>query len=113
MKIELLYLDGCPSWRVAESLLREVLAEAKMSNRIEMIEIRTETDAQHCNFPGSSTIRFDGVDPFEQGEVMYGLECRVYRTPDGLRGWPTKEMLREAVNNVARLQGDLLQVHPA
>ena len=113
MKIELLYLDGCPSYRMAEDWLREVLAEANVSDPIRMIEIKTETDAQYWKFPGSPTIRFDGVDPFAQGEAMYGLECRVYRTPAGLRGWPTKDMLREAVNNVARLQGDMLEVHPA
>ena len=108
MKIELLYLAGCPTYRVAEDLLREVLAAAKMPDRIELIEIKTETDAQHWKFPGSPTFRFDGIDPFAQDEAIYGLECRVYRTPAGLRGWPTKEMLREAVNNVARLQGGLL-----
>ncbi len=113
MKIELLYFEGCPSYRVAEDLLREVLAEAHVSDPIRMIEIKTEADAQRWNFLGSPTIRFDGVDPFEQGEAQYGLECRVYLTPAGLRGWPTKDMLREAVNNVERLQGDMLQVHPA
>ena len=113
MKIELLYIDGCPSYHVAEDLLREVLAEAKLSGRIETIEIKTDTDAQRWKFPGSPTIRFDGVDPFEQGEAQYGLECRVYPTPAGLRGWPTKDMLREAVNNATRLRGDMLQMHPA
>ena len=113
MKIELFYIDGCPSYHMAEDLLREVLAEAKISGRIELIEIKTETDAQRWKFPGSPTIRFDGVDPFAQDTAIYGLECRIYLTPAGLRGWPTKDMLREAVNNVARLQGDPLQVHPA
>ena len=103
MKIELLYFEGCPSYRVAQDLLHDVLAEAKISDQIELIEIKTETDAQHWQFPGSPTLRFDGVDPFAQNEAIYGLECRVYRTPDGLRGWPTKDMLREAVNKVARL----------
>jgi hypothetical protein len=102
MKIELLYFEGCPSYRVAKDWLREVLAEANMSDPIRMIEIKTETDARHWKFPGSPTIRFDGVDPFVQGEASYGLECRVYLTPEGLRGWPTKHMLREAVNPVAR-----------
>ena len=113
MKIELLYFEGCPSYRMAEQLLRETLAEAGHTEPIEMIAIATEADAQHWKFPGSPTVRFDGVDPFAHGEAIYGLECRVYRTPAGLRGWPTKEMLREAVNKVARLQGDLLQVHSA
>ncbi len=103
MKIELLYFDGCPSYRVTEDLLREVLAEAHVSDPIEAIEIKTETDAQHWRFFGSPTVRFDGIDPFEQGEAQYGLECRVYRTPEGLRGWPTKEMLRAALS---RWQGN-------
>ncbi len=102
MKIELLYFEGCPSYRVAEGWLREALAKANVSDPITMIEIKTEADAQHWKFPGSPTIRFDGVDPFEQGEAQYGLECRVYLTPEGLRGWPTKEMLRAALNKVAR-----------
>ncbi len=102
MQIELLYLEGCPSYRVAEDGLREVLAETNVSDPISLIEITTETDAHHWKFPGSPTIRFDGIDPFEEGEGQYGLECRVYLTPDGLRGWPTKEMLRTALNNVTR-----------
>ncbi len=97
LKIELLYFEGCPSYRVAEDLLREVLAEANVSDPIKLIEIKTETDAQQWKFPGSPTIRFDGVDPFAHGEASYGLECRVYLTPDGLRGWPTKSMLRKAL----------------
>ena len=100
MKIELLYFEGCPSYRIAEDQLREVLAEAQVSDPIEMIDIETETDAQKWRFLGSPTIRFDGVDPFEHGETDYGMECRVYLTPDGLRGWPTKDMLRAAVKDV-------------
>ena len=100
MKIELLYMDGCPSYRVAEDMLREVLAEAKISDPITLIEIKAETDAQHWKFPGSPTIRFDGVDPFKQGSGEYGLECRVFVTPNGLQGWPTKAMLRRVIKNM-------------
>ena len=102
MKIELLYFEDCPSYRVAEDWLREVLAEVNIAEPIEMIEIKTETDAEHWKFLGSPTIRLDGVDPFEQGEADYGLQCRVYLTPAGLCGWPTKEMLRRAVEDVTR-----------
>ncbi len=102
MKIELLYFDGCPSYRVAADWLREILTEANVPDPIEAIEIKTETDAQHWRFLGSPTIRFNGVDPFVQGEEQYGLECRVYLTSDGLRGWPTKEMLRAALNNLMK-----------
>lgn len=102
MKIELLYFEDCPSYRVAQDGLREVLAEANVIEPIQLVEIKTEADAKHWKFLGSPTIRFEGVDPFAQGEAIYGLECRVYVTPDGLRGWPTKDMLRLALNNVMR-----------
>ena len=87
---------------MAADNVREVLAEAHIGDPITLIEIETEADAQHWKFLGSPTIRFEGVDPFVQGEEQYGLECRVYLTPDGLRGWPTKEMLRTALNNLVK-----------
>jgi hypothetical protein len=99
MKIELLYFDGCPSYQTADRLLREALAEENHSATIEMIKIETEADAQRWKFVGSPTIRLDGVDPFPRDETNYGLECRVYVTPDGYRGWPTKAMLRDALNS--------------
>jgi hypothetical protein len=102
MKIELLYFAGCPSYRPTEDSLREVLVEANVFYPIEMIAMTTEADAQQWKFLGSPTIRFDGVDPFAHGETDYGLECRVYLTPAGLRGWPTKDMLRVALNDAAR-----------
>ena len=102
MKIELLYFEGCPSYHVAEDWLREVIAEANVTEPIEMIEIKTEADAQHWKFLGSPTIRFDEVDPFAQGEADYGLQCRVYLTPAGLCGWPTKDMLHAALDNVTK-----------
>ncbi len=113
MKIELLYFEGCPSYRVAGDRLREALVEANVTDPITLIEIKTEADAQHWKFPGSPTIRFDGVDPFAHGEATYGLKCRIYPTSEGLRGWPTKEMLLTALNDMMKYQGDRLLVHPA
>jgi hypothetical protein len=86
------------------------LTEAQVPDPIRLIDIRTEADAQRWRFLGSPTIRFDEVDPFAQGEANYGLECRVYLTPDGLRGWPTKDMLRTALNNLTKQQGDRLRL---
>ncbi len=102
MKIDLLYFEDCPSYRVAEQYLHETLAELDLSESIEMIAITNETDAQRRRFAGSPTIRFDDVDPFLQGEGDYGLECRVFQTPEGLRGWPTKAMLREALTRISK-----------
>ena len=99
MKIELLYFDDCPSYRTAQRLLSEALAEEGLSGEIEMIAIKDDADAQRWKFAGSPTIRLDGVDPFPRDETNYGLECRIYVTPAGYQGWPTKAMLRAALNS--------------
>lgn len=101
MKIEFLYFDDCPSYQTAEKLLREVLAEENQSAEIEKIRIETKADALRWSFVGSPTIRLNGIDPFMEDEIDYGLECRVFYTSDGLRGWPTKEMLRTALRDLA------------
>ncbi len=40
-----------------------------------------------------TTVLVDGVDPFADASAPVGLSCRVFRTPDGLRGAPTVEQL--------------------
>ncbi|HZY44455.1 MAG TPA: hypothetical protein VFF70_06875 [Anaerolineae bacterium] len=97
MKIELLYFEDCPSFKTAAVLLSEALSAAGRSDPIELIEIKDEADVQRWKFIGSPTIRFGGIDPFDQGTSNFGLECRVFNTPEGLIGWPTKQMLIDAI----------------
>ncbi|HEY4691394.1 MAG TPA: thioredoxin family protein [Anaerolineae bacterium] len=97
MRVELLYFDGCPSYQTAERLLREVIGEEDISAEIVRIRVADETEAQRLKFSGSPTICIDGVDPFARGEAHYGLECRVFVTPEGLKGWPTKAMLKDVL----------------
>jgi hypothetical protein len=104
MKIELLYFDDCPAYRTSRQLLSEVLAEEHLSAKIEMIEIKNDADARRWKFAGSPTIRLDGVDPFPQAGTNYGLACRVYVTPAGYRGWPTKAMLKSALHRALESQ---------
>jgi len=102
MNVQLLYFNDCPSYQMAEKLLREVLSAEGRSDPIEMIEIKDEADVRRWKFIGSPTIRIDGIDPFDQGTSNIGMECRVFNTPDGLRGWPTKSMLVEALQGITR-----------
>ena len=102
MKIELLYFDDCPSYQVALTLLQEALRAAGRSDPIETIEIKDEADVQRWRFIGSPTIRLDGIDPFDQGTSNFGMECRIYNTPDGLIGWPTRSMLDKALTQAMR-----------
>lgn len=98
MQVEVLYFDGCPTYRAAEQTLREVLAEEGIQDGVELIPVNTDEEARQLRFPGSPTIRVDGEDLFPLPDrAEYALGCRVYATPEGLKGSPTVEMLREAL----------------
>jgi ABC-2 type transport system permease protein len=100
MQIELLYFDGCPTYRDAEETLRRVLADEGVEAEVELVEVKSDEEARRLGFPGSPTVRVDGRDPFpvpEGGER--GLACRVYTTPEGMKGAPTAAMIREALGS--------------
>ena len=98
MKVEILYFEGCPTHTVAEQILREVMAEEGIPGEIDLIAVNTNEEAHRLRFPGSPTIRLDGRDLFPAAEHEgYGLGCRVYSTPKGLKGSPTAQMFREAL----------------
>lgn len=97
MKIELLIVDGCPSWQEALSNLRAVLGD---SQPIDLICIETPEQARAKQFAGSPSIHIDGRDLFPVAGEAHALACRVYHTPDGLRGAPTVSMIRAALSEI-------------
>ena len=100
MKIELLYFDGCPSWSNAYDSLVESLRKLEISAEIALIAVETEQGAIEYKFTGSPTIRVDGADLFPTGQTDFSLGCRVYLTPEGLKGWPTKGMIIEKLASI-------------
>lgn len=99
-KIMLLYWEGCPSHPGARRLLDEVLAEKELVVAVEEIEVLTDEDAVRLEFPGSPTIKVNGVDVDPEGAAHMGvaLTCRLYRLEDGRPSpLPSKEMLRRAL----------------
>lgn len=90
MKVELLYFDGCPNWKVADERLAHA---ARLVSRgdltVQRRRVDTEQEAVALGFTGSPTIVIDGQDPFATGSEQVGLACRVYATPHGLSGSPT------------------------
>ena len=98
-KIEFLYWEDCPSHPEARKRLREVMAEMGVEAEVEEIEVLTDEDAQRLQFPGSPTIRIDGVDVDPAGASQMGtaLTCRVYHLEDGrFSPVPSKDMIRQA-----------------
>ncbi len=98
MKIELLYFDECPTYKPAHQALKQALLEEDIEAQIRLIAVNTNEEAQRIQFPGSPTIRVNGRDLFQTEERQdWGLGCRMYTTPEGLRGTPTKAIVREAL----------------
>ncbi len=95
MKVELLYFEDCPNWRVADSRLRSVAEPLGLV--VEHRLITTPEQAETAGFRGSPTILIDGVDPFARGDEPFGLACRVFETPEGPAGSPTLDQLRAAL----------------
>ena len=110
MKVEILYFDGCSTYKATEKTLREVIAEEGMDAEIKLVALNTDEEAQRVRFPGSPTIRVEGEDLFPiPDRAEYALGCRMYATPKGLRGSPTAEMLSEALKNFGEC--DTCDVH--
>ncbi|MDF1501112.1 MAG: hypothetical protein P1P76_11650 [Anaerolineales bacterium] len=92
-QFDILYFDDCPSWQTAAGLLEEVIEMLDLAAGIDLLRVETDEEAQEQRFVGSPSIRLDGKDLFPVDHENYALGCRVYQTPEGMRGWPTEEML--------------------
>jgi hypothetical protein len=99
MHIELLYVDGCPNWPIAHARLEDTFWHTGFGDEpIDLIEVTTPAQATALAFPGSPTIRINGHDPFRYSDDDFSaLKARVYLTPDGPAGAPTREQLIHAI----------------
>ena len=103
MRVQVLYFGACPTYLEAERTVRTVLAEEGVEADVELVAFDTDEEARKRQFPGSPTIRVDGEDLFPVPEREdWRLGCRVYATPEGLKGSPTPEMVRAAVFSSSR-----------
>ena len=93
MVIELLWFAGCPNWQETERRLRQAVADTGVDAAVTLVEVTTPEDAERRRFRGSPTVLVDGRDPFADESAPVGLSCRVFATPDGLRGAPTVDQL--------------------
>ena len=101
MKVQLLYFNGCPNWKVAEERLRHALDVLEIPAVIDRCLVETDEVAGRLRFAGSPSILLNGRDPFRSASSRFGLTCRVYDTPDGPEGAPTLIQLVEAVKKAA------------
>jgi hypothetical protein len=105
MKIQLQFFEGCPSWQMGFKNLKTALQMEQLDLSVELVRIKDDSDAARLKFLGSPSFRVNGQDLWPEERDTYGLSCRVYITSEGMKGWPTVEMLRERLRAA---RGDLL-----
>lgn len=111
MKVEVLFIAGCPHHKAAAELAREALRLEGLAMVVEEIEIRTKENAEAWKFLGSPTIRVNGLDVEQEarGVRHFGLGCRSYRENGHASGLPTMELIRLALqeNSIATVPFEL------
>lgn len=95
MRIEILYVPGCPNYQPAFEMLRAVVASEAVQDEIHCVSVSTEAQAKELLFSGSPTIRVNGKDVELDKTSAPGLACRLYPSRSGV---PSEEMLRRAVS---------------
>jgi len=97
MRIEVLYVPGCPNYQPTRERVERVLASEAVLEQVHSVPVRTE--AISLGFPGSPTVRVNGRDVEPNALIVPGLACRLYA--NGL-GVPSEEIVRAAISEAKR-----------
>jgi hypothetical protein len=73
MKIQVLMSPGCGHGERALELVADVVRQSAQGAQIETTVVATAADAERLSFPGSPTIRVNGVDIDPQPPANVGL----------------------------------------
>jgi hypothetical protein len=99
MTVEVLYVQGCPNLKPALQQLKCILSEEGVDSPIVELQVEDQRTAQTLNFPGSPTIRINGMDieATLRRDAPAGLSCRTYLVEGRPVGTPGVDMIRAAV----------------
>ncbi len=72
--------------------------EEKITAAVVEIPVADQITAERLGFPGSPTVRIDGIDVDEPGAPQTGsLSCRTYAAEGRRQGVPPVELIRRAI----------------
>lgn len=94
VRIDLLFVEGCPNRDLARRNIDAALARAALVDVVvHERQVDTEEVARTLGMGGSPTILVDGRDPFAEPGTVASLSCRLYRSRDAVSGAPSAEDL--------------------
>jgi hypothetical protein len=99
VQITIQHFNDCPNWLVTTERIERAIEAAGVDAEVRLQLITTPEAAEANNFRGSPTILVNGLDPFANPDAPVGLSCRVYATPVGMAGSPTRDQLTQAITS--------------
>lgn len=101
--IEVLYTEDCPFWREVTETIEEILKESKIKAVVKRVKVSGEDEAKRLRFPGSPTVRINGVDVDPMFKETTGaIGCRVYMYQGKMYEFPPKDMIAKAVKRLIK-----------
>ena len=99
MHVEILYFPNCPSYEELVPRVRALIARVDGEVELELREVPDAEVAERVGFLGSPSVRVNGedIDPTAAKREDFGMKCRLYATPHGLRGLPPDEWVLDAL----------------
>ena len=107
MRVEILYLSGCPNYPPAVSRTRDALHQEGVTADLIEIAVNDADTAVAVGFLGSPTIRIDGqdVELSARSAQTFGLTCRTYLAGGQRAGVPPMEWICAAIRAAKIEQG--------
>lgn len=98
--VELFFFAGCPHHAAFLPHLQQLLNSHDIPSPVQLIEVTDDEQAHQTRFLGSPSLRINGVDvePGADSRASYGLQCRIYNTPDGSSGTPSDAWILSALH---------------
>jgi len=101
--VEILYTDVCPFWKDTLKTINEIIKELNITVAVKKTRIANEEEAKNNRFPGSPTVRINGVDvdPIAKETEGY-IGCRIYNYQGKTYEYPPKQMIKTALQHLAK-----------
>ncbi len=101
MRIEVLYVPGCPNYQPALERVKRVLASESVADEVHGVPVSTEAEAKTLLFLGSPTVRVNGKDVEPTPTAAPGLACRIYSNGKGI---PPEDIVRAAITEAKQTE---------
>lgn len=81
--------------------MKSAMLQEGIGADIDLVKIHDDVEATRFQFLGSPSFLVNGSDLWQETRETFALSCRVYATPNGIKGFPTVNMLREKLHSLA------------